>query len=90
MDLANNMISRDSLLSFVVQAGFTKLNVTHSISFHLCNNRARKFAENAKKVLEGNISVFCVDGTMSTKERDRTLKMSRKSPNQLLQSIVFC
>jgi len=84
MDLANDMVSRDSLLPFAVQAAFTNLNVTHGVSFHSCNNRAREFAENAKKVLKEDISVFCVDGTMSAKERDRVLENAKKESRSIV------
>jgi len=84
IDLGNDMISRDSLLPFAIQAAFTKLNVTHAVSFHPSNKRARDFVANAKKILKDDIGVFCVDGTMSVKERDQILENAKRESRSIV------
>jgi len=86
MDLRKDMTSRESLLSFAIQAAFTKFNVSHAVSFHSYDKRAREFVTSAKETLRDAIAVFCVDGTMSAKERDQILENAKREPRSIVSS----
>jgi predicted helicase len=88
----NNNIKYDSLVPFAVEATFHKYNVSHAVSFHSNNYRASTFMEMYSNVfrdgddnnINDKISVFNVNGKMTSSQREQTLNDARNLPKSII------
>ncbi|VEU39132.1 unnamed protein product [Pseudo-nitzschia multistriata] len=78
---------KDYYLPLAIQSAFQKLNVSHAVTFHSTNQRAREFLSLAEDVFARNnfdIDLFNMDCKTPPEERRLILKQAAASPRSLI------